>query len=284
MATMEERNNDQEWTKIINPSESLFRFNFRELWQYRDLIVLFVKRDFVSVYKQTVLGPLWHIIQPLFTTVVFVILGSFAKIPTDDVPRILFYLTGIVLWNYFASCLTKTSGTFIGSAQIFGKVYFPRLTVPISVIVSNLISFFLQFLLIIPFLIYYRSSIHPNLYMLSIPLIIVVIAMMGLGFGLVVSSLTIKYRDLVFLIAFGVQLGMYVTPIIYPLSMVPIKYQLLMSFNPISSIIEMFRYAMLGKGTFTLLSIIYSCAFSIVILVTGILFFNQAERNFVDTV
>ena len=281
---MEERYDDQQWTKIIRPTESLFRFNVRELWQYRDLILLFIKRDFVSVYKQTVLGPLWHLIQPLFTTIVFGILGSFAKIPTDDVPRVLFYLTGIVLWNYFGSCLTKTSNTFIGSAQIFGKVYFPRLTVPISIIVSNLISFFLQFILIIPFLIYYSNSIHPNIYILSIPLIIIVLAMMGLGFGLVVSSLTIKYRDLVFLISFGVQLGMYVTPIIYPLSMIPGKYRLLMSFNPISSIIELFRYALLGRGTFTPLSLLYSFSFSVVILIIGILFFNQAERSFVDTV
>jgi len=284
MATMEERYNEPVWTKIITPSESLFRFNFRELWQYRDLIILFIKRDFVSVYKQTVLGPLWHIIQPLFTMSVYLILGRVANLPTDGIPPTLFYLSGIVLWNYFASCLTKTSGTFIGSAQIFGKVYFPRLAVPISVIVSNLISFFLQFVLLIPFLIHNYDRIHPNIYLLTLPLIIVVIAMMGLGFGLVVSSLTIRYRDLVFLIAFGVQLGMYLTPIIYPLSKIPVKYQWLMSLNPVTSIIEMFRYALLGQGTFTLQSISYSIVFSVVLLFVGVLFFNQAERSFVDTV
>jgi len=281
---MEEINDDRQWTQVITPTESLFRFNLGELWRYRDLITLFVKRDFVSVYKQTVLGPVWHFIQPIFTTAVFVILGSFARISTDEVPRVLFYLSGIILWNYFASCLTKTSNTFIGNAPIFGKVYFPRLAVPISTIISNLISFFLQFVLLIPFLIYYRQSIHPNFFLASLPFIVVILAMMGLGFGLIVSSLTIKYRDLVFLIGFGVQLAMYVTPIIYPLSMVPVKYRTIMSINPITPLIEMFRYALLGKGTFTGLSFFYSLLFSLVILITGILFFNNSERSFVDTV
>jgi lipopolysaccharide transport system permease protein len=254
------------------------------LWHYRDLIVLFVNRDFVAAYKQTILGFLWHFIQPLFTTAVFVLVGYFAKIPTDGLPRTLFYLTGIIIWNYFASCLTKTSNTFVGNAAIFGKVYFPRLAVPISVIISNLMSFIIQFLVLIPFMIWYRTDVHPNIYLLCLPVIILVIAMMGLGFGLIVSSLTIKYRDLVYFVAFGVQLGMYVTPVIYPMSLVPAKFRYIMSFNPISPVIEVFRFSLLGRGTFSEYTLAYSVIFSIVVLLIGILLFNKVERNFMDTV
>ena len=281
---MEEQQNQPEWSKIINPHESLFRFNLRELWAYRDLIFLFIKRDFTAAYKQTVLGYFWHFIQPLFTTAVFIVVGSFAKLPTDDLPRVLFYMTGIVLWNYFSSCLTKTATTFTGNATIFGKVYFPRLAVPISTIASNFMSFLIQFLVIIPFLIYYRTAIHPNIFLLAIPAIVLLAAMMGLGFGLVVSSLTIKYRDLVYLVSFGVQLAMYMTPIIYPISMVPEHYRSLMELNPISPLLEMFRYALLGKGTFSLAGISYSTIFAIMILVIGTLLFNKVERDFMDTV
>jgi lipopolysaccharide transport system permease protein len=282
--TIMEETHEQDWNKIIKPTESLFRFNFRELWQYRDLIILFVKRDFVAAYKQTILGFLWHFIQPLFTTAVFILVGSFAKIPTDDLPRALFYITGIVIWNYFSSCLTKTSNTFIGNAPIFGKVYFPRLAVPISVIISNLMSFLIQFVVIIPFMIYYQKDVHPNIFLLAVPFIVFVIAMMGLGFGLMVSSLTIKYRDLVYFVAFGVQLGLYVTPVIYPMSMVPVKYRHIMSLNPISPVLEMFRYSLLGKGTFSVYSVAYSIIFSVIVLLIGILLFNKVERDFMDTV
>ncbi len=275
---------DQDWSYAIEPTSSPFTLNIGELWRYRDLIYLFVKRDFVSVYKQTVLGPLWHFLQPLFTTLVYWIFGGLAGLPTDGLPRILFLLTGVVIWNYFAACLTKTSNTFIGNAHIFGKVYFPRLAIPISVIISNLMSFFIQFLLVVPFLVYYHSQIQPNLFLLALPFLIVVIAMMGLGFGIIVSSLTIKYRDLVYLISFGVQLAMYAAPVIYPLSMIPARFRGIASLNPLTPLIEAFRYALMGRGTFTAQSILYSTVFALVILLIGIVLFNRAEKDFMDTV
>lgn len=274
----------KEWTEVLEPTSNPFKFNFGELWRYRDLIILFVKRDFVAVYKQTVLGPVWHFIQPLFTTAVYVFFGGLAKLPTDNLPRILFILTGVVLWNYFSSCLTKTSNTFISNAHIFGKVYFPRLAIPISVIISNLMSFFIQLLLIVPFLIYYHKDIHPTIFLLAIPFLIIIIAMMGLGFGVIVSSLTIRYRDLIYLISFGVQLAMYATPVIYPLSLIPVRFQLVASLNPLTPVIEVFRYALLGRGTFTTESVLYSAIFSIVVMTIGIVLFNNAEKDFMDTV
>jgi lipopolysaccharide transport system permease protein len=275
---------EQEWSQVIEPTSNPFTLNVGELWRYRDLIILFVKRDFVSVYKQTVLGPLWHFLQPLFTTLVYWIFGGLAGLPTDGLPRILFLLTGVVIWNYFAACLTKTSNTFIGNAHIFGKVYFPRLAIPISVIISNLMSFFIQLLLVVPFLVYYHSQIQPNVFLLALPFLIIVIAMMGLGFGIIVSSLTIKYRDLVYLISFGVQLAMYAAPVIYPLSMIPERYRWIASLNPLTPLIEAFRYALMGRGTFTAQSILYSTVFAFVILLIGIVLFNRAEKDFMDTV
>ena len=281
---MAENTIQEEWTEVLTPVSSPFKFNFKELWRYRDLIILFVKRDFVAVYKQTVLGPLWHFIQPLFASAVYVIFGSFAKIPTDELPRVLFCLTGVILWNYFSSCLTKTSNTFIGNAHIFGKVYFPRLAIPISVIISNLMSFFIQLLLLVPFLIYYRNNIHPNIFILTIPFLIVIIGMMGLGFGVIVSSLTIKYRDLIYLISFSVQLAMYATPVIYPLSLIPERFRFVASLNPLSPVMEVFRYALLGKGTYTIHSVLYSVCFAVIIMVIGIVLFNRVEKDFMDTV
>ncbi|MBP6730576.1 MAG: ABC transporter permease [Chitinophagales bacterium] len=275
---------EQEWSQVIEPTSNPFTLNVGELWRYRDLIILFVKRDFVSVYKQTVLGPLWHFLQPLFTTLVYWIFGGLAGLPTDGLPRILFLLTGVVIWNYFAACLTKTSNTFIGNAHIFGKVYFPRLAIPISVIISNLMSFFIQLLLVVPFLVYYHSQIQPNVFLLALPFLIIVIAMMGLGFGIIVSSLTIKYRDLVYLISFGVQLAMYAAPVIYPLSMIPERYRWIASLNPLTPLIEAFRYALMGRGTFTAQSILYSTVFAVVVLLIGIVLFNRAEKDFMDTV
>lgn len=275
---------EQEWSQVIEPTSNPFTLNISELWRYRDLVILFVKRDFVSVYKQTVLGPLWHFLQPLFTTLVYWIFGGLAGLPTDGLPRILFYLTGVVLWNYFAACLTKTSNTFIGNAHIFGKVYFPRLVIPISVIISNLMSFFIQLMLLVPFLAYFHNAIQPNIFLLGLPFLIVVIAMMGLGFGIIVSSLTIKYRDLVYLISFGVTLAMYAAPVIYPLSMIPEKYRGIAALNPLTPLIEAFRYALMGRGTFTPQSILYSTVFAIVILLIGIVLFNRAEKDFMDTV
>ncbi len=275
---------EQEWSQVIEPTSNPFTLNVGELWRYRDLIILFVKRDFVSVYKQTVLGPLWHFLQPLFTTLVYWIFGGLAGLPTDGLPRILFLLTGVVIWNYFAACLTKTSNTFIGNAHIFGKVYFPRLAIPISVIISNLMSFFIQLLLVVPFLVYYLSQIQPNAFLLALPFLIIVIAMMGLGFGIIVSSLTIKYRDLVYLISFGVQLAMYAAPVIYPLSMIPTRFRGIASLNPLTPLIEAFRYALMGRGTFTAQSILYSTVFAFIILLIGIVLFNRAEKDFMDTV
>lgn len=275
---------NEEWTQVLEPNESAFRLNLRELWRYRDLIILFVKRDFVTVYKQTVLGPLWHIIQPLFTTAVYYMFGSIANLPSDGIPRVVFCLTGVVLWNYFSSCLTKTASTFVGNASIFGKVYFPRLAVPVSIIISNLMSFSIQFLLLIPMLLLNHSAVHFNIYLLAVPFLIVLLAMLGLGFGLLVSSLTIKYRDLTYLVAFGVQLAVYATPIIYPLSVLKGKALMLASINPISPIVELFRFSLFGKGTFTPATILYSVAFSFLILFAGIIMFNRVERNFMDTV
>lgn len=282
MAAME--TNQDNWTHVIEPTEGIFNFNLRELWRYRDLILLFVRRDFIAVYKQTILGPLWHFLQPLFTTAVYTIFISIVKVPTDEIPRILFVLTGVVLWNYFSSCLVKTSNTFIGNASIFGKVYFPRLVIPISVILSNLMSFFIQCLLLVPFLIFYRDNIHPTIYILAIPFLILLLAMMGLGLGILVSSLTVKYRDLNYLIAFGVQLAMYATPVIYPLSLIPGRFRAVAMVNPISPIVEVFRCALLGKGTFSIETILYSTVFAIVILVFGVLLFRRVENSFMDTI
>jgi len=273
----------EEW-QILEPTQSVLRLNFSELWRYRDLIMLFVRRDFVSVYKQTVLGPLWHLIQPLFTTTVYVMFGGLAKIETDGIPRVVFCLAGVVLWNYFASCLTKTASTFTSNSTIFGKVYFPRLTVPISIILSNLMSFFIQLFLLVPVLFLYRDSVHLNIYLLAIPVVVVMLAMLGLGAGLLVSSLTIKYRDLTYLIAFGVQLGVYATPVIYPMSITRGKIRTIMQLNPVSSLVELFRFGLFGKGTFTPETLLYSFGFAVVLLIFGILMFNRVERDFMDTV
>lgn len=281
---MADNSEQTDWTHILEPTSNPFNFNFRELWRYRDLIILFVKKDFIAVYKQTILGPLWHIIQPLFASAMFFIFGSLAKIPTDELPRMLFCLTGVVLWNYFSSCLTKTSNTFIGNAGLFGKVYFPRLAMPISIIISNLMSFFIQLALIVPFLVFYRNNIHPNIFIITIPFLVAVLAMMGLGFGIIVSSVTIKYRDLIYLVSFGVQLAMYATPVIYPLSLVPEKFRFIASLNPLTPIMEVFRYALLGKGTFTLETVLYSVVSATVVLFIGIFLFNRVEKDFMDTV
>ena len=241
-----------DWDLIIRPKTGWFNLHLADLWRYRDLTLLFVWRDFVSQYKQTILGPLWHIIQPLFTTLLFtLIFGRIAKLPTDDVPPMLFYMAGITCWNYFADCLTRSAGTFINNAAIFGKVYFPRLCVPISVIISNIIKFGIQFGLFLAFMAYFwlrGEPVHPNALVLLTPLLILIMAALGLGLGIIVSALTVRYRDLQVLITFGVQLAMYATPVIYPMSMVPAKYRWLVLINPLSALVETFRYAFLGAG------------------------------------
>lgn len=279
---------EDEWTMIVKPKNNWFDFHFKDLWNYRDLIFLFVKRDFVAVYKQTILGPLWYIIQPLLTTITFtIIFGNIAKLSTDGMPHVLFYLSGITLWNYFAECLNKTSNTFISNAHIFGKVYFPRLTVPVSIIISNLITFLIQFLLFLGVLLYYtsfRNDIHPNLFIVLLPLLVLVMAGIGLGLGIIISSLTTKYRDLRFLIVFGVQLLMFATPVIYPLSSLNEKQKFVILLNPLSSIIETFRYAFTGVGEFSWFYLGYSFFFMLMVILVGVLLFNKVERSFMDTV
>jgi lipopolysaccharide transport system permease protein len=280
--------NEQQWTSVIKPVSGWFDIHLTELWRYRDLIMLFVRRDFVSVYKQTILGPIWFLIQPLFTTLIFtVIFGKVAKISTDGLPQVLFYMSGIVAWRYFADCLTKTSGTFVANAGIFGKVWFPRLTVPISAVISNLITFAIQFLLFMVFWIYFLingSTINPQPLILLLPLLILQMAALGLGFGIIVSSLTTKYRDLTHLVTFGVQLWMYATPIVYPTSQIPEKWQWVIALNPMAPIIEFFRYAFLGAGTVHPWQIGLSIGTTLLILTIGIILFSRIEKSFMDTV
>jgi lipopolysaccharide transport system permease protein len=278
----------EEWDLEIRPKSDLFQINFAELWQYRDLISLFVKRDFISQYKQTILGPLWHLIQPLLTTIVFLFLfGKVAKIATDGIEPVLFYMSGITIWNYFSGCLTATSNTFVTNAAIFGKVYFPRLTFPISIVISNIIRFGIQFLLLFAVMIFYSFShpIHWSLYWLFIPFIIFAMAGISLGMGIIVSSLTTKYRDLNFLLTFVVQLAMYATPIAYPYSYIKGKsYEWLLNINPLTFIVEAFRFCLFGKGSVSLEGLVYSVMFMIIILLIGIILFNKVEKDFMDTV
>jgi lipopolysaccharide transport system permease protein len=273
---------------IIRPQRGWFDLRLGELWHARDLIMLFVWRDFVSVYKQTILGPLWYLIQPLLTTLVFtVVFGRIAALPTDGLPQFLFYLSGTVIWSYFADCLNKTSLTFVNNAHLFGKVYFHRLAVPVSILISNLVAFTIQFLLFIGFLVFYLvagADVQPNAWVLITPLLLLVMAGLGLGFGVIVSSLTTRYRDLRFLVAFGVQLWMYATPVIYPVSAVPERFQPLILVNPMTPIVEAFRYAYLGAGTINLAMLGYSAAFMLVTLLAGAVLFNRIEQTFMDTV
>ncbi len=281
--------NNENWDLVIKPKSALLSLNFKDLWLYRDLLFLLVRRDIVSFYKQTILGPLWFLIQPLFTTFIFaVIFGNLAKISTDGLPQVLFYMTGIIAWNYFSECLLKTSTIFKDNAPIFGKVYFPRFIMPLSIVISNLFRFGIQLILLLLTYIYFYCfkdfSFHFSLSLLLIPLFILLMAFLGLGFGMIISSLTTKYRDLAFLVSFGVQLLMYATPIIYPLSAAPEKYKTIIALNPMASIVEGFRFCLLGKGEISLNSIIYVCVFTIVTLFIGLLIFNKVEKDFMDTV
>jgi len=279
---------DDHWTMIIRPQRNWFDLRLGELWRYRDLIRLFVWRDFVSVYKQTILGPLWYLIQPLLTTLVFtVIFGRIANLPTDGLPQFLFYLSGTVIWGYFAECLNKTSNTFVANATLFGKVYFPRLAVPVSVLISSLVAFAIQFLLFLGFVAYYwlvGAQVQPNLWVLITPLLLFIMAGLGLGFGIIVSSLTTRYRDLRFLVSFGVQLWMYATPVIYPVSSIPERFRPLIQANPLTPIVEAFRYAFLGAGTVSTVNLAYSFGFMLIVMAVGILIFNRIEATFMDTV
>ena len=276
------------WDLTINPHSKWYDLRIKEIFKYKDLLFLFVKRDFVSIYKQTILGPLWFFLQPIITAITFtVIFGNLAKISTDGLPQILFYMCGITLWNYFADTLTKTADTFSSNANIFGKVYFPRMIVPLSVVVSNLIKLAIQFLLFLGIWIYYliqSDLIHPNKMLVLIPFLIILIGFMALSFGIIISSLTTKYRDLKFLVTFGIQLMMYASPIVYPLSIVPEKYKWIIVANPVTSIIETFKYAFLGVGEFSWLYLVYSTLFTIILFMIGLVIFHRVEKSFMDTV
>jgi lipopolysaccharide transport system permease protein len=279
----------EEWDLVIEPKSPFFDLKLKEVWQYKDLLFLFVKRDFKAQYKQTILGPLWHFIQPIFTTVVFlVVFSNIANIPTDGIPPILFYLSGITIWNYFSSCLNGTSNTFVANAGIFGKVYFPRLILPLATVLSNLVKFGIQFLLLLVLLFYYILQGHPvniGRELLLLPLLLIMLAGLGLGLGIIISSLTTKYRDLNVLIGFAVQLLMYATPVIYPLSFLSDKsYRWFIEWNPLTPLVEAFRFALFGQGAVSLLSLSYSFGFMIIVLIVGLLTFSKVERTFMDTV
>ena len=279
---------DDEWDLIITPRKKWYDLQLRDVWRYRDLIMLFVRRDFVSRYKQTILGPTWLIIQPIMTSLVFtVIFGQIARLPTDGLPQILFYLSGTVLWHYFSNCLTGTSNTFIGNAGIFGKVYFPRLVMPISIVISNLITLAIQFFMFMAFWLFFflrGSEVRFTWWALAFPLLILLMAGLGLGFGIIISSLTTKYRDLTYLVGFGVSLWMYVTPVIYPVSSIPERLRWIAQVNPITPIAETFRTGFLGAGNASWAGLAYSAAFMIVVMFIGVVIFNRVEKTFIDTV
>ena len=278
----------ENWTTIIKPKTGWFDINLKELVQYKDLIVMFVKRDFKTMYKQTILGPLWIIINPLLTTLMFtIVFGNIANIPTDGMPQIVFYMLGTTVWTYFSSCLTKTSSTFTANAAIFGKVYFPRLVTPISTVISGLINFGVQFLMFLGFMAYFMikgSPIEPNLWILITPLLLVQLAALALGFGIIISSMTTKYRDLAVLVTFGVQLWMYATPVVYPASQIGGKLKTLMMLNPVSPIVESFRYAFLGSGSIPWNYLGISVVTTLVVLFAGVVLFSRVEKTFMDTV
>ncbi|XVJ67659.1 MAG: ABC transporter permease [Lacibacter sp.] len=278
------------WDLEIKPKASLFNLNLKEVWSYRDLMFLFVRRDFVAQYKQTILGPLWHIIQPILTTIMFLLVfGKIANIPTDGIEPILFYMSGITIWNYFATCLTATSNTFVANAHIFGKVFFPRLVLPLSIVISNMVKFVIQMgillLAMIWFAVFKGVPIVFGWQWMLIPVLMLLMAGIGLGTGIIISSLTTKYRDFTILISFAVQLLMYATPVAYPLSYLQNKsFAPLIQWNPLSAVVEGFRYALFHTGSFEIASLAYSAGFMIVVLLFGIVYFNRVERSFMDTV
>jgi lipopolysaccharide transport system permease protein len=279
---------NQNWDLVIKPKTGWFDIHLGELLRYRELIFLFVKRDFVTFYKQTILGPLWYIIQPLVSSVIFTIIFSkVAKISTDGTPPFIFYMAGTLAWGYFSTCFTGTSNVFGGNAGIFGKVYFPRLTVPISLVITGLFQFLIQFIVFLGFFLYFMwqgADLKPNYLILTLPLILFQIAVLGLGFGILVSSLVTKYRDLRFAMGFVVQLWMYLTPIVYPLSQVPEKYRMIYVMNPMTSIIQLFRAAFFGGNSIEPVYVISSVSITLLVFVAGIIMFSRLEKTFMDTV
>jgi len=291
MDTTSTRTPDEHWDLEIKPANNLFQLHLKDVWAYRDLLLLLVRRDFVSFYKQTILGPLWFFIQPVFTTLIYTfVFGNLANISTDGIKGPLFYLAGITAWNYFSDCLNKTSTVFKDNAAIFGKVYFPRLIMPLSIVASNLIRFGVQMLLFIGMLAYYGFTgayFGMNWYVLLFPVLVLLMGLLGLGFGLIITAMTTKYRDLAFLVTFGVQLLMYATTVIYPLSTAITKYPKyawIIKYNPMTPIIETFRYGFLGKGSFSWESLGYCTAVTLFVTLLGIIIFNKVEKKFVDTV
>lgn len=283
---MNETKNNQ-WTETIESNHSLFDLNLKEVWRYKDLVYMFVKRDFVSSFKQTILGPMWFFINPIFTTIVYIIVfGNIAKLSTDGAPKILFYLAGITLWNYFSSCLTSTSNVFTNNAGIFGKVYFPRLVMPLSIIFSNLMRFGVQMTLFLVVFFYYlyKGEIQPNWWILVTPFLIALMALFALGMGMIFSSLTTKYRDMQMLLTFGISLYMYATPVIYPISSLKGIFKTLAFYNPLTGIFECFKYAWLGVGDFNSTMLLISTGIILFILVIGTIIFNKVEKGFMDTV
>ena len=273
---------DSEWDTILGPKRSNLSLNFKEVWRYRDLLVLFIKKDIVTVYKQTILGPIWFLIQPIFTTIIYVaIFGKIGKMNDPLVPPVLFFMGSVTLWNYFSDTLND--------ASVFGKVYFPRIILPLSKVISGVIKFLIQFVLFIIFWLYYifisKSTTHiaPNAYVLLFPVLLLVVSALSLGFGLFITAMTTKYRDLTFLISFGVQLAMYATPVIYPVSKHP-QYKFILFLNPLTSIFEAFKYGFLGSGILDFGWLLYSIVFTCVVLILGILIFNKVEKRFIDTV
>ena len=278
---------DNKWSTIIKPKSNLLDLNLKELWKYKDLIILFVKRDFKTIYKQTILGPLWIVINPLLTTLIqMFVFGGIAGLSTDGTPQFIFYLGGNAIWLYFSTCFTKTANTFVNNSAVFGKVYFPRLVSPISVTISGLVTFFIQFILFLIGIVYYTSQgqIQPNFYVLLLPVLLIELAMLSLGCGIIISSLTTKYRDLSILVTFGVQLLMYGSAIIFPVSSLSPKLANILMLNPIVPIVETFRYSFTGNGTFSIFYLLISFAVTIVVLFIGIMIFNRIEKTFMDTI
>jgi lipopolysaccharide transport system permease protein len=282
---------NKSWNLVIEPKGNLFSLNLKEIWQYRDLLEMYIKRDIITVYKQTILGPVWFFIQPIFTTIVFMfVFGGLAGIPTDGIPPALFYLSGIILWNYFSETLNKNADTFIANQLIFGKIYFPRLIAPLAVTITGLFKMLIQFLVFIIVYVYYvidGSTVSLNQYAFLLPVLIFILAGLSLGLGIIISSMTTKYRDLKFLISFAIQLLMYASPVIYPLSVMEgnyKKYMWLIQANPVTAVMETFKFGFLGQGIFSWFALCYSLTFSIIILLIGIMVFNRVERNFMDVI
>ena len=279
----------EEWLFEITSKNKLINFNFKEIWQYRDLLMLFVKRDVITLYKQTVLGPLWYLIQPLFTSLIFtLVFNNVAGIQTGEIPPFLFNLAGITIWNYFKDCLIETSDTFKKNEQIFGKVYFPRIIMPLSIIVSNLLKFGIQMGVFIGFYIFYLvkdAAIEPNITLFFFPVLVLIMGLLGLGLGMIISSMVTKYRDLTFLVSFGVQLLMYISLVIFPLSLFQEKgLGWLVKYNPMAHIIDTARYMFTGEGNFNLMYIVYTIGITVLVFLLGILIFNKTEKSFIDTI